>query len=80
MDMSETSAKKTEEKRKQKYSPLMYVFWLIVARGMLRFFGNLPSFRLRDSGNFRFQKGGNRQVWRHTPLKPSTLEQRQGDL
>lgn len=62
MGMSETSAKKTEEKKK-KYSPLMKVFLAHCAREMLRFLGNPPNFRLRNSVNFRYQKGGNCQVW-----------------
>ena len=65
--MSEASAKKTVEKRQQKYSQLTEVFWLIVEREMLRFLGNPPSFRLRNSVNFRYQKGENSQVWWHRP-------------
>lgn len=67
----------TDEKGKTEYSCLKKDFLLIVARKMLRFLHNPPSFRPGNSINFRYQNRENRQVW-HIWLSPALWKQRQG--
>lgn len=54
--------RRQKRKRKQKVLTFDENLLVIVAREMLRFLGNPPSFRLRNSVNFRYQKGENCQV------------------